>query len=431
VGGLRYHLRLAIASLRRDRRLTIAVFLCLALGSGMWTMIVTHYRRSYPPAPDLPPGLHQVEIRHPRALEVDKGTVAEGSGWHARTRVTFPEYELLAGSGIPTRQTGTYRTRLVVARDPAAPARMINVRFAGADFFGLFRVTPGAGRTFTRDEEQRGAAVAVVGRCFAEQQIGTANAVGRTLLIEGRPFQVVGVLGADQPERPEWDIVWSARDQDALYLPFDWGRRLSVSPGHAALQSPLADDPEALWRSDAVFVAFWMELPDAGRRAAYADYLARVLGPRGQPYWLRSYAAWRPLFTEPASDIMFFTIVVAVGLAGAAATAARLMLAKGLARRPELAIHRALGATRAALFRMQMLEAVLIAFPAAVGGIACGAALHVFYNRFVSETDMPVALGGTEVLIGAATAVAVTLLAAIYPAWRASRTPPTFYLGRV
>ena len=69
--SLKYQLRLAIVGLRRDRQLTIAVFVCLALGSGMWTMVLAHFVLENPPVPQLPPGLHQVEIDHPRALALD------------------------------------------------------------------------------------------------------------------------------------------------------------------------------------------------------------------------------------------------------------------------------------------------------------------------------------------------------------------------
>jgi putative ABC transport system permease protein len=428
VGGFRFHLHLALVSLRRDRRLTSAVVVCLALGSGVWTMVLTHYLRTYPPAPALSPGLHQVEIRHPQALVVDDGPATERGGWHARTRVTYPEYELLARSGVATRETGTYRARLMLAPDVAAPAEIINCRFVSADFFGLFAVATGDGRTFMRDEETAGEAVAVVGRRYAEAHFGSAAVGNRTLLVEGRPFRVVGVLAGDQPERPEWDVIWTARDQDAVYLPFDWGRRLGAWPERAVPQSPLPA-ADAIWGSDAVFVAFWLELPDAASRAAYERHLARRLGPRGQPYWLRSFAAWRPLFIEPARDIVVYMLLSGLGLAGSAFTVSRLLLAKGLARRSELAIYRALGATRSRLFWMQMLEAAILMIPATALGVAAAAAQHAFYNRFVLENDMPVVLDALSVAIGGAGTVLVGLLAAAYPAWRAARTPPTVYLG--
>jgi putative ABC transport system permease protein len=434
LGGFRFHLRLAIISLRRDRSVTIAAVLCLALGAGIWTMVLTHYFRTYPLPPAVPATLHTVEINHPRALALADGAGVDRNDWQARTRVTFPEYELLSASGIPSRQTGTYRSRLVIAADETTRAQIINTRFVGPDFFGLFDVRLGAGRLFTHDEEAAGAAVAVVGRRYAEAHFGSvAAAADHTLLVEGRRFKVVGALAADQPERPAWDIVLSARDQDAIYLPFPWGRRLAAQPFSALPQSPLGTqgDTDAIWRSDALFVTYWLELPDARQREAYASYLARTFGPRGQPYWLRSFAAWRPLFSKRTSEMDFYVLLSALGLAGAAFSVSRLLLAKGLARRGELAIYRALGATRATLFWTQMLEAALLAIPATAIGIASAGAQHAFYNRFAAENDMPVALDTPVVLIGVATAIAVSLLAAIYPAWRASRTPPTVYLGRL
>jgi putative ABC transport system permease protein len=193
--------------------------------------------------------------------------------------------------------------------------------------------------------------------------------------------------------------------------------------------SPLTSADE-LWRSDAVLMSFWIELPTPEARAAYARYLEGRLGPRGTPYWLRGYADWRAAFPPPETDILFFTILLAFGLAGAAFTAARLQLAKGLARREELGLHRALGATRGALFARQMAEAALIALPAALAGLPAALALHALYNSGVLENDIPVRLTITSSLFGVGPAFAVGLLAAAYPAWRMSLTPPTAYLGR-
>ncbi len=426
--SLKYQLRLAIVSLRRDRQLTIAVFVCLALGSGMWTMVLAHYILENPPVPALPPGLHHVELDHPRALALDPGV--QRRGWHARTRVTFPELMLLAGSGIPTRQTATFRSALLVAPGPSpqVPAQLTQVRFVNADFFPLFLRATGAGRPFSASEDAQGAAVAVVGLRFAER-LGLG--VGQSLVVEGRPFQIVGLLAADQPTRPEWDIVCTGRDQDAVYVPFGWGRRFDAAPDQAALQSSPSRAPGAFWESDAVFATYWAELPDAAHRDAYAQYLARTLGAKGIGYQLRSFTAWRALVNETAGDIFFFVIVIGVGLVSIGFTISRLMLAKAVARHVDLGIHRALGATRAALFRGQMLEAALIVLPAAVAGIGSAAAQLLFFNHVVHQSDVPVPLTAGVVLLGAGTASVVGLLAAAYPSWRMARTRPTVYLGRV
>ena len=47
---------------------------------------------------------------HVRSIERALGAAnAMNNAWVVRTRVTPPEYRMLAGSGIPTRQAGTYR----------------------------------------------------------------------------------------------------------------------------------------------------------------------------------------------------------------------------------------------------------------------------------------------------------------------------------
>src|SRR5437588_211471 len=78
-------------------------------------------------------------------------------------------------------------------------------RFVDADFFPMFGVPVGAGRAFSREEEASGAAVLVVA---VDRETGSAarSVVGRTLLVDGRPFRVVGGVSADQPVRPDWDI---------------------------------------------------------------------------------------------------------------------------------------------------------------------------------------------------------------------------------
>src|SRR6185436_8203851 len=103
-----------------------------------------------------------------------------------------------------------------------------------------------------------------------------------------------------------------------------------------------------------------------------------------------SFAAWRAVVHETAGDIFFFVIVIGVGLVSIGFTISRLMLAKAVARHVDLGIHRALGATRAALFRGQMLEAALVVLPAAAAGIGSAAAQLLFFNQVVHQSDVPV-----------------------------------------
>lgn len=420
-----YQLRLAVSSLRKDLGLSTAMFVCLGLGAGLWTTVVCHYLREFPPDAALPADLHQVELEHPRARALDKNTVAQESSWHARTWVTFPEYQRLASSGIPSRQTGSFRAQVLLSADGLSTAHPRNARFTDADFFSLFRIPLGHGRAFTRDEANQRAGVVVLGQRLATALFGPGDCINRGLLLEGRPFRVIGVLDGDQPVHPDWDIVWNGHDQDGLYVPIAWAQPLGAWPDRMIFQSAVAA-PAELWRSDSVFVSFWAQLETAEQRARYERYLAERLGPGAGGARLRNLAEWRRAFPMPTTDVFFFTILLAMGLIGAAFTTARLLLAKGLARRNEVGVHRALGATRRAIFARQMLEAALVATPAVVVAIVIALVQHAFFNRVVLDNDIPVQLTWRAAALGGLPSFLVGLAAAAYPAWRISRTPPTF-----
>jgi putative ABC transport system permease protein len=423
-----YHLRLAARSLRRNANLSLAMFISLALATSLWGAVIEHYLRIYGPPVPLSPGLHQVELPHSTTLRQALGNSnAAPSANATRLRVTYPEYEALAGTGIPARQTAAVRSRLLVATGDGAPAVAVS-RFVNADFFALFAIDLATGRGFSREEEARGDAVVVIGAPLARKLGG--RALDRTLLVDGKEFRVVGVVAGDQRYRPEWDLATLGGNQDVVYVPFAWCRRLLARPETVLFQSAVGPRFDQLFASDAVFVSFWVELPTAESAAAYTRFLDASFRGRGIAYTLRPYAAWLVAFALPDSSIRFFLLLTGLVLLGGGLNMTRLLLAKGLARRDELGIHRALGASRRSLFARQILEAAMLSLPAALAGVLMALPFHHLFNVLVADTDIPVhlTLHGFFVTLGAA--VATGLGAALYPAWQVSRTPPTIYMGR-
>jgi putative ABC transport system permease protein len=425
-----YDVKLALVSLRRDPALSLAMFVCLALGAGMWTAITCHYLRDYALRPQLAPGLSQVEIEHPRALALFEGTSYGGAGWHPRVRVSYPEYEALAGHALSVRQTGTFRAPLLLTAaghesGAAGPAESQFVRFVEPAFFDLFALPLARGAAFTSAEAD--APVAVIGPRLA-RALFKGDALGRTVVIEGQPFRVVAELAEEQVFRPEWDLSTMNARQDAIYVPISWGRRLDVWPERLLMQTPLSSGAGQLWQSDALFVTFWIDLPTVADRSAYQRHLRRVLPARHQ---VRDRAAWLAAFPIPASDIYFYSVLLAVALLGAGFTTTRLLLAKGLARAEVMGIYRALGATRVDLFNRQLLEGALIALPAALAGAVLAALLNLLFNRIALQNDIPIVLSPLAALLGIVPSFLMGVLAAAYPAWRISRTPPTVAMGRL
>jgi putative ABC transport system permease protein len=428
---LGHHLRLALRDVRRNPGLSLAIFVGLALASCIWSTANCHYLRLHGGFPPLSPALHQVELRHPRTPtgSGDWGLNQTG-GLVARTQVSYPEYRVLAGSGIPARQAASMRARTLVARGPTDAALALPARFVQADFFQFFPI-PLRGRPFTGQDDQQSRAVAVIGYRAAQELFPGGDAVGATVMVDGHPFLIVGAVADHGPMRPVWDIAMTGGKQDALYLPFSWWQRLLARPEVPLTQVATGARFDDLLRAPTLFISFWLELPTEASRQAYRAYLDRHLGgPDGPGYELRDFPTWAAAFEMPFSDIRFFTILTGLVLLGGGFNASRLLLAKGVARRSELGIHRALGASRMSIFARQMSEAALLAVPAALLGILLAVPYNGLFNRLVEISDVPVRMTLEGFARGFIPAVLVGVAAAIYPAWRLSQTGPMVQVSR-
>jgi putative ABC transport system permease protein len=421
-----YDLRLALLGLWRSPGLSLAVFACMALATSSWSATVFVNLRFYGPGPALPASLHQVELPHSHVdARATSDTNAKASDLHTRTRVSLPEYQALAASGITTRQTGTFRSPVLVAPAGGAAPLVAKARFVGAAFFDMFALRLRAGRGFSRDEESAVAPVVVLGRKFSQRVLGAgvADAVSE-IVIEGRRFRVVGVIADDQPFHPTWDITTTGAPQDDLYLPWPWWQPLLARPEFLAEQSVVGPGFDDLVRSDAIFVSHWIDLPREADRQAYAGYLTRTFAARGITPVLRDVATWQRTFSIPQSDVSLYMVLVGILLVGGGLNVARLLLARGIAVRGELGIRRALGATRSSLFLRTVLEGALLALPAVLAGLLLAAPYLALYNRLVDRSGIPVQVTGLGILLGVVPPFAVGILAALYPAWRSSQTPP-------
>lgn len=117
-------------------------------------------------------------------------------------------------------------------------------------------------------------------------------------------------------------------------------------------------------------------------------------------------------------------VVLLVGAIGVA----NVMVISVLERRREIGVRRALGATRGAVTRQFLIEAVLLSAGGGLAGIALGSCATIAFS--VTEGWAPQL---PLLLLGAAFAVslAVGAAAGLYPAMRASRVPPTEALRSV
>jgi putative ABC transport system permease protein len=218
-----------------------------------------------------------------------------------------------------------------------------------ADWFNTLGVQPAEGRGFLPAEDRPGAEeVVVISHAFRERYFGRdADALGRTLVLDGESYTVVGVLARGVEAMAGWPAeVWPVLQ----------------------LQPPPRRGP--------FFIQAVGRLRDGVSQSDATRDLAGV-SERIFPLWAESFQDREARLTPfPLRDamvgnvggalVLLFGAVVFVLLI-ALANVANLSLARASTREREVALRTSLGATRGRLTRQLLVESVTLA---ALGGLA-------------------------------------------------------------
>jgi len=239
------------------------------------------------------------------------------------------------------------------------PVRLRALRLEN-NFLAVFGIRPIAGRAFTPEEDRpNGPSVAMISNgLWRSRFAGDPAALGRTLLLDGAPVQIVGVLPADfeMPTLTGADVVLPLALNEATERS---GRAFRVF----ARLRPGVTVQQALAAYQSGFEAALSTVPPQFRKE---------IKPRVRPVRDRQVGDVR------AASLALFGSVIAVLLI-ACANIATLLLARAVTRAPELAVRQALGASLARLARQTLTESLVLSSIAGVLGCAFAfAMLRVF-----------------------------------------------------
>jgi putative ABC transport system permease protein len=249
-----------------------------------------------------------------------------------------------------------------------------------------------AGRDFTF-ADRGGPRVAIVSRAMARYYFAGGSAIGKYLMFDGesQPYEIVGVAG----DAKYYEIREAA--PRTIYL--DTFQLPEPAP-HVAIRTSIA--PESVGPAVRRVVRGLLKTVTVGRITTLADQVDASIVPE------RLIATLSGLFGALGS------LLVAIGIYG--------LLAYTVARRVhEIGIRMALGATRGAVSRMVLAEALAMS----CGGLLIGVAMAYWGKRLAGSLiqDLPVS-SAYPIVFGAVTMIAITLLAAYLPARRAARVDP-------
>ncbi len=181
---------------------------------------------------------------------------------------------------------------------------------------------------------------------------------------------------------------------------------------------------------------YWAEFESPAQQGEFQSFLdgyvgqQKSLGRYGRPLnnRLTPVDQWLEVRRVVRDDQKVLVAVAALFLGVCLFNTLGLMLAKFLSKAPQVGIRRALGASRKAVFRQQLIEVGVIGAGGGLLGLGLAwlslQGIRRLFPGFEALTQLDWTLAGVAV----GSAVVTTLAAGLYPAWRVCRTPPAAYL---
>lgn len=431
-----YYFSLAIRSLKRNVMLTLLMVVAIGVGIGASMTTLTVFRAmSADPIPE--------KSRQLFAVQIDNWGPINGKidDEHLQGQISYTDAIGLMNAHAAHRQSAMYATGFALApANPQLRPFQVQARATYTDFFAMFDVPFLFGAPWSTAEDAGRADVVVITRELNDKVFGGANPIGKTLSLDAHNYRVVGVLSRWEPIPKFYDLNNDLYGKsEAVFIPFTRAVESKMSSwGNTRCFSDAGDAGwEGLLHSDCVWLQFWAELPTAADAKNYRSALDAYAAEQqrlGRFHWpphtrLRDVGEWLSYSHVVSDEVKILVLVSFSFLSVCLLNAMGLMLAKIMGRAADIGVRRALGANSGAIFSQCLIEAGVVGVAGGLVGLALTALGLLGLRSVLSEQVTRLThFSAADIIVALILAVVSTVLAGLYPTWRASQVQPAWQL---
>jgi putative ABC transport system permease protein len=316
-------------------------------------------------------------------------------------KVTWDDYEALRANmklpervGVELRTPGKVRVGSQTLED-------CNIRGVTANMVDIDVVNPADGRYISEGDDQSRALMTMIGQDVAIKLFPNLDPIGHEILIDGRPFQVVGIA------KPIGSVLGQSQDNFA-YIPIQTYFKIYGTQ-------------DTIWVNIQARGADWMERTEDEARALMRA--RRHLSPNEKDnFGIFDSATLMGLWKDLTGVIATAMIgVVSVFLVIGGVVIMNVMLATVTERTREIGIRKALGARHHDILLQFLVEATVMA---AVGGAIGVITAYAISGLTKATTSVPMSVPFTAVVIAELISALVGIFFGVYPATKAASLPP-------
>jgi macrolide transport system ATP-binding/permease protein len=421
-------LRYALRQLRKSPGFTLTAVVTLALGIGANTAIFTLVQGIL---------LRRLPVANPRQLYrigdtdnccVNGGFVSENGDFDIFSYDLFqhlkksaPEFEQLSGVQAGNSQWSVRRGNTL--------SKELHGEFVTGNFFSMFGISPYVGRVFTESDDTPSASPVVVlsYRTWQAEFAGDPWIVGSTISIQTKPFTVIGIAPPG---------FFGDRVTD---IPADIWMPVNAEP-YARGKSSILTHQDSNWlyaigrvRPGTNIGALQAKLSQALRgwlstRPVYTDNGSSTIIPKQHVVIVPAGGGIQNLQQQAGLGLKLLMVLSCFVLLIACANIANLLLARGTARRADIAVRMAMGAGRSRVIRQIITESVLLSCIGGLVGLAVayGSTRVILSAAFPEARNMPIDPSPSLLVLGFAFLVSLItgILFGLAPAWLSSHAQP-------